>query len=197
MWPTGDTGLMPLDIVGLPDYEKLSEPERVLCTELRSPAVWVKLFVSSLNMPQVAAICFCTASSKTWGMTPNKALLADQWYYILYFVSWSASLIQRRRHHRKGACCWQRQGKLWGSMSIRRGARTSWAHIFVYIDSKAPRQCFGLLFTFRKVFDLLVTEGVIQARLQWFKEKLLWPIFCAIQSCNFRLHHFIPPVFWD
>ena len=127
----------------------------------------------------------------------NKALLADQWYYILYFVSWSASLNQRKRHHRKGACCWQRQGKLWGSMSIRRGARTSWAHIFVYIDSKAPRQCFGLLFTFRKVFDLLVTEGVIQARLQWLKEILLWPIFCAIQSCNFRLHHFIPPVFWD
>ena len=126
-----------------------------------------ELFVSSLNMPQVAAICFCTASSKTWGMTPNKALLADQWYYILYFVSWSASLNQRKRHHRKGACCWQRQGRLWGSMSIRQGASASWAHIFLYIDSQAWRQCFGWLLTFRKVFDLLVTEGVIQAKLQW------------------------------
>ena len=28
-------GVLPLDIVGLPEYEKLSEPERDLCTELR------------------------------------------------------------------------------------------------------------------------------------------------------------------
>jgi len=36
--------LMPLDIVGLPDYEKLSEPERVLCTELRLlPSVFAQL----------------------------------------------------------------------------------------------------------------------------------------------------------
>ena len=27
--------MLPLDIVGLPEYEKLSEPERALCTELR------------------------------------------------------------------------------------------------------------------------------------------------------------------
>ena len=69
----------------------------------------------------------------------NKALLADQWYYILYFVSWSASLNQRKRHHRKGACCWQRQGKLWGSMSIRRGASASWAYIFFYTLIHRPQ----------------------------------------------------------
>ena len=28
-------GVLPLDIVGMPEYEKLSEPERSLCTELR------------------------------------------------------------------------------------------------------------------------------------------------------------------
>jgi len=40
----GRKGLMPLDIVGLPDYEKLSEPERVLCTELRLlPSVFAQL----------------------------------------------------------------------------------------------------------------------------------------------------------
>lgn len=31
----GRKGVLPLDIVGLPEYEKLSEPERDLCTELR------------------------------------------------------------------------------------------------------------------------------------------------------------------
>ena len=195
MYPTRDTGLMPLDIVGLPDYEKLSEPERVLCTELRSPAVWTLCI--ELKYASGCRHLFLHSFEQNLRYDSNKALLADQWYYILYFVSWSASLNQRKRHHRKGACCWQRQGRLWGSMSIRQGASASWAHIFLYIDSQAPRQCFGLLFTFRKVFDLLVTEGVIQARLQWLKEKHPWPIFCAMQNCKFRLHHFIPPVFWD
>ena len=37
-------GLLPLDIVGMPEYEKLSEPERVLCTELRLlPSVFAEL----------------------------------------------------------------------------------------------------------------------------------------------------------
>jgi len=36
--------VLPLDIVGLPEYEKLSEPERVLCTELRLlPSVFADL----------------------------------------------------------------------------------------------------------------------------------------------------------
>jgi len=35
---------LPLDIVGLPEYEKLSEPERTLCTELRlMPSVFAEL----------------------------------------------------------------------------------------------------------------------------------------------------------
>lgn len=40
----GRKGLLPLDIVGMPEYEKLSEPERVLCTELRLlPSVFAEL----------------------------------------------------------------------------------------------------------------------------------------------------------
>jgi len=40
----GRKGLLPLDIVGLPEYEKLSEPERTLCTELRlMPSVFAEL----------------------------------------------------------------------------------------------------------------------------------------------------------
>jgi len=40
----GRKGVLPLDIVGLPEYEKLSEPERALCTELRLlPSVFAEL----------------------------------------------------------------------------------------------------------------------------------------------------------
>jgi len=40
----GRKGVLPLDIVGLPEYEKLSEPERDLCTELRLlPSMFAKL----------------------------------------------------------------------------------------------------------------------------------------------------------
>ena len=146
MWPTGDTGLMPLDIVGLPDYEKLSEPERVLCTELRSPAGWTLCIE-----PKYTSGCchlFLHSFEQNLRYDSNKALLADQWYYILYFVSWSASLIQRRRHHRKGACCWQRQGRLWGSMSIRRGASASRAYIFFIYWFTGPKVVFRMIFYF-------------------------------------------------
>lgn len=40
----GRKGVLPLDIVGMPEYEKLSEPERSLCTELRLlPSVFAEL----------------------------------------------------------------------------------------------------------------------------------------------------------
>ena len=45
-------GVLPLDIVGLPEYEKLSEPERDLCTELRL-LKWIMRFYNIGQIPPI------------------------------------------------------------------------------------------------------------------------------------------------